>query len=270
MRGLLLKSLRETWLAALLFGLGLLAIERLLTFVLPQIQAEIGQIWLELPFARNVFTALLGIDVRDEFTGQMLQSLLWVHPVVLAAIWGHEVIHCTRVPAGEIDRGTIDVLLGFPVSRRAMFVAESAVWLASGLAIIAIGAIGYLHGSAAMDPALRPAAGRTLLVLLNLACLYVAVGGVTYLVSACCDRRGRAIGWVFGLLLASFLLNFLAQFWAPARKVAFLGVMNYYRPAIIIQDGVLPAGDLAVLLGVGVATWILAGEVTARRSICTT
>jgi len=34
------------------------------------------------------------------------------------------------------------------------------------------------------------------------------------------DRRGRAIGVVFVLVVALFLLKYLAQFWEPAQKLA--------------------------------------------------
>ena len=74
---------------------------------------------------------------------------------------------------------------------------------------------------------------------------------------------------VFGIVLASFLLNFVAQFWEPARRIAFLGLVEYYQPAQILQSGTFPIGDGAVLLLVGGSTWILGGEVFARRSICT-
>ncbi len=38
MRGLFTKSLHEVWLTTLLFGLSLLAVEALLTYILPQLQ----------------------------------------------------------------------------------------------------------------------------------------------------------------------------------------------------------------------------------------
>ena len=70
-------------------------------------------------------------------------------------------------------------------------------------------------------------------------------------------------------MLASLLLNFLAQFWEPAEQVAFLSVMTYYQPAQILRSGQLSAGDVTVLLVTATAMWLVGGEVVARRSICT-
>jgi hypothetical protein len=108
-----------------------------------------------------------------------------------------------------------------------------------------------------------------MLVLGNLYCVYLAVGGLAFFVSSLSDRRGRAMAVAFAIVLSSFLLNFVAQFWAPARKFACLGVMEYYRPAQILQSNVLPTADVAILLSVAAVAVVLGGEVAARRSICT-
>ena len=73
---------------------------------------------------------------------------------------------------------------------------------------------------------------------------------------------------VFAVVLAS-LLNFVAQFWDPARTIAFLGIMEYYQAARILQSGDLPLPDVMVLLLVGGSAWLTGLEVVTRRSICT-
>jgi len=268
-RGLIAKTIREVWLATLLFGIGLSLVMALLTYILPQIQEGITEVFAMLPFVKTLVQAILGIDVGDDLTAQMIQAILWVHPVVLALVWAHEIVFCTRVPAGEIDRGTIDVLLGLPVSRRAVYLCESLMWLASGAFVLLLGALGHLAASPSMPAEMRLEISRIVLVMINFGCVYVAVGGIAFFVSALSDRRGRAIGIVFAIVLASFLLNFLAQFWEPAQQVAFMSVMDYYRPAQILRTGRLPMDDVVTLLVVGSAAWLAGREVFARRSICT-
>jgi hypothetical protein len=74
---------------------------------------------------------------------------------------------------------------------------------------------------------------------------------------------------VFAIVLASFLLNFVAQYWEPVEPFAPLSVMHYYQPAKILQSGTFPTADLVVLLGVAATTWLLGGEILARRNITT-
>ena len=91
MRGMLHKILREVWLPTLLFGLGLFTIKALLTHVLPQVMQSLGQVFEHFPLAKTLLTTLLGSDVGNEITARTMQAFLWVHPVVLALIWGHEI-----------------------------------------------------------------------------------------------------------------------------------------------------------------------------------
>jgi ABC-2 type transport system permease protein len=270
MRGVLIKILRETWLGMLLFSVALLLVEILLNLVLPQILEQMDMMLARMPFVRDFLAALLGIDIEGEITAQLMQAFVWVHPTVLTLLWANETMFCTRFPAGEIDRGTIDVLLGLPVSRRAIYLCETIGWLIGGALMLGAGAIGYAIGSLAMPLENRLEWALVWLILFNLFCLYIAVGGVAFLISSLSERRARAVSTIFAIVLASFLLNFLAQFWSPAQSFAFLSVIEYYQPANILKTGSLAFGDIAVLLAVGGVAWIAGCEITARRNICTT
>jgi ABC-type transport system involved in multi-copper enzyme maturation permease subunit len=270
MRGVLAKSVREALPGTILFGFALAVVLALLTFVIPQVQEGIGEIVARMPIVQTMLSALIGMDIGDEMNAQVMQAILWVHPVALATIWAHEIIECTRIPAGEIDRGTIDVLLGWPVSRQSVYLAHTVVWLVSGIVVLLAGWLGHLTTAGGMDPSMRPSIGVLLLIMLNLFGVYVAVGGIAMLVSSLSERRGRAVGSVFAFVVASFLLNFLAQFWTPAEHLAWLSVLTYYRPAELIADGAVPWRDLLVLIGSGLVAWLIAGLVFTRRSICTT
>ena len=268
MSAAVLKALRESWLSTAIFGVGLMLVSGIIAYVLPSFAEEQTSVWLQVPLARNVLSALLGMPVDDMLSGAMLRSIVWTHPVVLAMIWAHEIILCTRTPAAEIDRGTIDVLLGLPLRRRTILLAESAVWLATGVVLVGGIVVGTRVG-ASIAGAGQPAPARVALVVANLLALYAAVGGFAFLVSAMSSRRGRAIGIVLGVLLASFLLNFLVPFWRPAERVAFLGVLDHYRPARILTGRSHGVAGTLTLLSIGLVGWVGALVAFARRSIAT-
>lgn len=269
MRGLFLKIAREVWVGTLLIGLAMLGVNALLTFVIPKINEGIGQALDHLPMAREMLSALLGTDIGEQVTAQAMQSFLWVHPVVLALLWTHEINLSTRVPAGEVDRGTIDFVLGLPISRRGLYAAEVVTWLVTGAMVLAMGFLGHRLAAPTMPAELRPDTYSAMLVIVNLYCVYLAVGGIGFLVSACSSHRGRAMTSVFAIVLASFLLAFVAQFWQPAQQLAFLGVLEYYTPADILRTGQLPVRDVAVLLAIAAVTLLAGSEIVARRNLCT-
>lgn len=269
-RGLLLKSWRETWPPTLLFGIALIIIEAILAFALPKFQAQLSAQLASTPFFRNLIGAMIGADVSGGIGPEMFAAIPWVHPVVLALAWAHSIVLCTRVPAGEVDRGTIDVLLALPVSRWQLFVTESAVWLAAALSVIAAAWLGNALGARLGGNALGIAPARFAPVAANLFVMTAAVGALAGLASSMSDRRGRALTVALLVILASFLLNYLAQFWEPADRIAWLSALQYHQPLRTLQGGRWPLADMSVLAGAGAVMWAAAGIVFARRDLATT
>ena len=267
-RGLIIRSLRETWTTTLLFGLALMLFECAISFVLPRFQQQFSQQWLQMAFIQNIIKAMVGTDIAGGAGPEIFSSIPWVHPVVLAVIWAHAIIFCTRVPAGEVDRGTADVLLSLPVTRWTLHISETAAWAGSALLLLSLGILGNSIGSALSGTPWHIA--RIAVVALNLLALYLAVGAFAWLMSALSDRRGRAIATAFVVVITSFLLNYLAQFWEPLERIAFLSILRYYRPVFALKDGVIPIRDILVLSAAAAALWTAAGVISARRDLTTT
>jgi ABC-type transport system involved in multi-copper enzyme maturation permease subunit len=269
-RGLIIKALRELWPATLLLGCALFLFEGVLAYVLPTFAQQFSTQWLQMKFAQTILKATLGAEVGSEIGPDLFTSIPWVHPVVLAITWAHAIIICTRVPAGEVDRGTVDVLLGLPISRWELFRSETVACVGSGMLVLLSGAVGNVLGGAFVPPEGRTALSRMGIILLNLMCLYMAACGMAWMLSALSDRRGKAIAAAFIIVIASFLLNYLAQLWQPAQSLEFLSVLHYYRPLFIMRVGNWPLRDMTVLLLVATMLWIGAGVIFARRDLSTT
>jgi len=269
-RGIIAKSARELLPATVLLGLALLIAEAVLAYVLPTFARQIVGNILQIPFAQVFIRALVGVEVSPDMGPEVFGAIAWAHPVALALLWAHAAISTTRIPAGEVDRGTVDILLSWPVSRWGLYLSDTLAWAGAGGAVVALALVGSFLGSRSLEPALRPDWGRTAIVLVNLLAMYGAVGGLGYLCSSLADRRGWAIGAVFALVVTSFLVNYLAQLWEPARRVEFLSVLRYYRPLLTIRDGTWPWSNIAVLAGTAAALWTAGGVITSRRDLATT
>jgi ABC-2 type transport system permease protein len=269
-RGLLLKSWREAWPVTLIFAAALFLIEGILAFALPKLQEQFSAQLAALPFLQNIIKAMIGADVSGGLGPEMFAAIPWVHPVVLALTWAHAIVLWTRVPAGEVDRGTIDVLLGLPVSRRQVFAADSAVCVGASAAVIAAGLAGNALGARLGGDVLGVGPMRYVPVAVNLLGLVVVVGAYSGLASSLSDRRGRALGVALLTVLATFLLNYLAQFWEPAKVVIWLSVLKYHQPLRALQSGRWPVADLGVLTGLALILWFTAAVVFDRRDLATT
>jgi ABC-type transport system involved in multi-copper enzyme maturation permease subunit len=265
--GLVYKSLREWVPLTISCGLFLFVVEGILAHVLPTFQGQFADQIVRIEFLRNILQSILGSEMTEQFGPDSFSAFPWVHPVVLIALLAHAIIGCTKLPAGEVDRGTIDLLMGLPISRWELLIYEWLVWLANAAIVLACMVVGNRLGSLGTPTEFQVPTGRMLIILANLASLYVAIGGVSWLASALCSRRATAMLVVFGIVLASILFNFLTPYWSIARELAFLGFLHYYRPLQIVRQSTWPTGDIGVLLAVGTLSWIAAGVWFSRRDL---
>ena len=268
-RGLIAKTIREAWLATCLYAAGFLAFEFLFAYVIPIFHKDLSEQWFQLEFVKNILKGLLGTEVGGLLDPGIITAIAWAHPMVLVLIWGHALTFCTRMPAGEIDHGTIDVWLGLPVSRFEVYMCESVVWLVSGLIVITSGLIGNALGGWTADQAPPANPWQLLGLIANLYALYLAVGGIAWAVSTLCDHRGVAVAILLGILITSFALSFLAQFSDVIRSASFLSILTYYRPLMVLRDSSAAWSDATILVGVGLVTWICGTVIFTRRDICT-
>ncbi len=269
-RALIRKVIRDHRLMFCLSFLGAVIVPVLVIMAFSSAPPDLVTQWMNLPFVRDIFRAMLGTDLTDMLSRTNFAAFAFVHPIMLALVWAFLIVICTTVPAAEVDRGTADLLLSLPISRLGVYLSVSVVVVCCGAIL---GVCPWLGAwiSERLDDWPEPLnLGRLgLAVVNNLAAIW-AVAGVGMAVSAASSRRGMAVGVLFGWLLASFLLNFLGALWEPAQRLEFLSLLNYFRPLIIVRDGALDAGHIAVLLAIGLVGWIIGGIVFTRRDIRTT
>lgn len=268
-RGLIQKSMRELRGTTIVFGVALMLICGLLAFALPRFQQQVMFKVQQFPFLQQMRNAVLGTDVGMSTGAEVPMGIAWSHPVVLALLWAHAIICCTRVPAGEVDRGTIDVLLGLPVSRWQVHLSETFVWLVSAACVLGLAVLGSRIGSQLAPEGMRVSVGRTGIVVFNLALIYAVVGAFAWLMSSFSDRRGRAVTAALIAVVVSFLINYLTIIWEPAKHISFLSILDYYRPVFSLRDGTWPMRDVLILYSLAAAFWIGAGVVFARRDLST-
>ncbi len=268
--GLMLKAIREVAPAVVLCGLGLAAFEGLVAYVFWMYQEQLTADLMEVEFIRNMIKSLVGGRLEGQLGPESLRSLAWVHPLVLALVFAHGITTASRVPAGEVDRGTADILFTWPVSRGAMFRVEIGVCFASGIFVLGMALVGSYIGHQFVPADDRPDPARLAVVIANLYLLAMTVAGITFLLSTLSDRRGRAVGWAFGTVLTCLLWNFLAQYWEPAERGLIFNLLYYYQPMPMLTEGLVPWSDLAVLGSLCMLTWGGGLLILRRRDICTT
>lgn len=214
--------------------------------------AEVESLIFEGP-GRVMRTLIGGENVSLERAMDIL-TIGYVHPLMqtIFCIWA--IGRASGAIAGELDRGTMELLLAQPVSRARVIFANLAVdlltipllcaslWIGTGLGVWLVGPIEPQFPTSTrfpfptkIDPStleLHPLAlGPS---LWNVAALLFAVGGYTMWLSAAGRFRGRVMGLAVFVTLVQFLINLLGQLWDAMAWLRPFTVFFYYQPQQIV------------------------------------
>lgn len=224
-------------------------------------------------------------------------SIGYVHPLmqIIFCIWA--IGRAAGALAGELDRGTMELLLAQPIARRSVVLSNLAVdvlvipllclsmWVGTLLGIQIVGPFQVTEAELAVfknipfeikidesmlkvDPlAFGPAT-------INVAALIFAMSGLTMVFSAWGRFRNRVIGVAVLIALLMFLINVVGQLWdvlAPWRPFT---VFYYFQPQSIFLHqkwttnlGGFSVNVVAVLAAVGLAGYALALIRFCRRDL---
>ncbi len=146
--------------------------------------------------------------------------------------------------AGEESRGTIDVLLSYPVSRRRL-VLEKTLAVTLGC-VVAAGVVWvFAEVGAAISASALPA-DKLASALLMLVLLGLAFGSIALAISAYTGNRGAAIGVAVGSMVVMYLVDALANIVDGLNAIRPLSLFRYYMGNDPLRHG-LAVGDVAVL-----------------------
>jgi ABC-2 type transport system permease protein len=286
----LLRDVRLAWIvvAVLLFLFQLLW-ARITSRISTQILTAFQNAGVTLEFLQNL------VLNRDEMMGQLVQAIIggenialdkagdmmtiaYVHPLVLTILCVWAIGRAANAIAGEIDRGTMELLLAQPIRRSHIILAHlcvdtivfpticMAIWLGTWTGTSLMGLQNAEKPNARVDPL------RFLPALLCVLALLYTVSGVTMAISALGRSRARVWGWAILIFLSMFLINVLAQIWTEIAWLRPFTIYYHYQPQfLILHDDWYRQGavwfHLGVLVGVGVTGYACAWIGFCRRDL---
>jgi ABC-2 type transport system permease protein len=230
-----------------------------------------------------------------------------LHPIVLTLCVVWAIGRAAGAVAGELDRGTMELLMSQPVPRNRLILAHFIVDLfvlpticlafflgtQFGLAIVGDFVPDYTMLKSLKGPGGRPIPfaieenPQPLPVsglgeftgLMNTFALMFAISGITLALSAAGRSRGKVTGFAVLIVVVMFVANTIGQLWEPARIVRPLTLFFYYQPQKVMLDGnwmvdvskawsgAPSVSGAGLLLTVGTLGYLLALRTFTRRDL---
>jgi ABC-2 type transport system permease protein len=222
--------------------------------LLPIVYGAFGQTFKDIIGSGLIPEELTQFGGGDIFSLSGSIALGAIHPISLILNSIFAVGFATSAIAGERQRGTLEVLLARPISRRTTYLTllvATLTFIGVGVLATIVGAIG---GSAIGGVLDELAVDRLPIVWLNGFLLFAAIAAIGLAASASFDRLTPALGFTVGLVVVMYFLEVLGTFWPDAKGLQPYSLFHYYQPKEILEGGLttlnlgLPAAVAAVAI----------------------
>lgn len=218
-----------------------------------------------------IFRRLSSIPIAKFTDPAVMLSVFFVHPVVLTtnAIWA--IARGSDCVSGEIDRGTMEILLAQPIPRLLLPLCQGAVMVLGSAVLAAAAFSGVAAGVHTVSFDSTPQIGHYVPIAVNLWLLTVCLSGLSLFVSAWNSSRGRTIGILGAFYVLQMILKLAATMWPAGAWVGCLTILNAYEPQQMVvapdTSWSMLATNGTTLLAVAGVSFGLALVIFRRRDI---
>jgi ABC-2 type transport system permease protein len=235
-------------------------------FLMPVIYSQFGVQFKQLFESGIIPRQFAQFGQGDVFSLSGAIGLGFIHPISIILTSVFAVGFAAGSIAGERQRGTLEVLLARPLSRRQI---HATLLVAILLFIaIAIGALllGNVAGAAIFGVIDELDLARVPLVWVDGVLLYGALASIGLAASASFDRLTPALGITIGFTIVSYFLEVLGSLWPDASGLQPYSLFHYVRPKELL-DGTLDPFGPALMLAVAIAGIAWAAVIFPRRDL---
>jgi beta-exotoxin I transport system permease protein len=265
-------SLLKTTLYRSRFTLGLclvlvIAFEWFFVHITGVIQARIGILGILGTLPKGLLK-VIGAEDIDLASPLGMLSLGYIHPLPWLALLTWIVGRASDAIAGEIERGTMDLLLAQPVARIKVFITHALV-ICTGLLLIgaAMWLGTYLGLLTFVVPEQRPSPWPFWRAAVSIFWIGWCVAGYAFLFSSLDHSRWRAVAATVILTILQELCNVVGSFWAPAEWLRRLSISGNCQLQRFLFDTDLMVEQWTVLALAGLATHLAACWIFCHRDL---
>jgi len=254
-----IQTLRSYWVTITIYAVSLFGYSMLLASMYTMV-SSLGDVYADLieqmpegmmeAFGAEEFVS--GGLTFESFLSMEHLGLFWVI-IIGAFIIGF----AAQALAGEVEQGTVALVLSQPVTRTKMFVSKLLAGIIGIIILVCSSIGGFLVQAARLDIATAPAEGYMLFIFVAIL-FFVGLLTVSMLFSALVNERGRAILFGMVFLVVSYVADLFARLQEDWEVLRYVSLFYYYgKPDEVLTTASFDDLNLAVLLGVILVATVL-------------
>jgi ABC-2 type transport system permease protein len=215
----------------------------------------------------DIVKAMFGPDLNEIISFTSMGAFAYMHPVSLAILMAMAIMLPSWALVGQIDRGTIELILATPTSRKKMVFTTVFSGILAGAILVGSMLLGTWVGVQRTKLPEPMDFHRILIIAANIYSLYVLSMSVGVFFSSIFSTRSLAVGFTVAFSVGAYMMHFLSEWWTFLQKIAFLGPLHYFRPIKIAAGNYDPSRDMIVLLAASVVLLVISTIWFSRRDI---
>ena len=210
--------------------------------------------------------AFMGGEVLEVGNLAGLIAIGYQDPFVLLLYMLFAVGVPTALLAGEVQRGTMELILSRQTTKTHIYICAGFITVAGMYALVLVMFAGTVVATMLYDFYQEVPLYFFFKIAVVGGLLASAVGGIA-LLAAACFRRGLAVSITVGYLVVNYFVSIIADWWPRMKFLEPATIFNYVDgPAMFDKPG-WPIGDMCVLLSLLTVSTILGGIIWSRRDL---
>lgn len=234
--------------------------------LMPLVYSQFGAQFRQMMESGLIPKQLTNFGGGDIFSLAGSIAVGFIHPIALVLLSVFAVGFTTAAVAGERQRGTLEVLLARPLSRRTVYFTLLVAMLLFVGTVMAAFLAGTVISSAANGVGGELVVSRVPLLWLNGLLLFAAIGAIGLAASVSFDRLSPAIGLTIAIVIVSYFLEILGSLWPDAAVLQPYSLFHYLQPKAILSGEVNPM-NFVLLGGVAAIAIVAALAIFPRRDL---
>jgi hypothetical protein len=234
--------------------------------ILPVMYATFGKDVAAIIGTNPLFEQFSRFGGGDLFSLHGAIALGFIHPFTLLLMGIMAIGFPAIAIAGERQRGTLEVLLARPISRRSLYVTAFVAGLLFLGVLLALELGANVVAAMAMGVGDELAMEQVPVLWLNGWLLFSAFMAVAFAASVSFDRLPPALGVPLVFLLLNYLADAIGSLWPDVSWLRDWSMFHLVKAQAVL-DGEVAWADLATLAAIGGLAVVYAWVVFPRRDL---